>query len=151
MHNELTMSNLNSNDRFIRWQTNLRNQVSFTNNLILTISIAICGFIFNLLIKESFIIASDIKSKFRYGIILLIVSIFFGIITNISRTIDYKLTLKKIKKELEAKSNLDEIKFWKNTFGNITWFLFFSQVITLLISVICLGLSFYEIFKVKLN
>ena len=101
------MGNINSNKRFVRWQTNLRNQVSFTNNLLLTISIAICGFFFNLLIKENF----KICDIFCIGLYLLILSIFLGIITNVSRIIDFRITLNKIKKELDSKNDIENLKY----------------------------------------
>ncbi len=143
------MAIINSNDRFVRWQQNLREQVSFTNNLFIIISIGIAGFFFNLITQQDFIIGCENKFVFRSGIVLLIISILLGTLTNISRTIDFRLTLKKIKKELESGNNLDNLKYWIKTFGNITWCLFYSQMIVLVFSLILLGISFYRIYSFK--
>lgn len=134
------MSNINSNERFVRWQTNLRNQVSFTNNLLLTISIGICGFFFNLVIKEDF----TISDTFRAGIYILLLSVFLGIIANISRIIDFRLTLKKIKTEFDNKSNIEDLKYWARTFGKVTWILFYAQIASLFISLIFLSKFIYN-------
>ncbi|EKT3964538.1 hypothetical protein AAIP55_002101 [Flavobacterium psychrophilum] len=145
------MSNfkIDSSDRFVRWQTNLREQVSFTNNLFTVISVGIAGFFFNLIIQQNFIISCENKIVFRLGIILLIISILLGTLTSISRTIDFRLTLKKIKVELENGNNLDDLKYWKKTFGKLTWFFFYSQIIVLFVSLICLGISFYKLYSFK--
>lgn len=143
------MTNLNSNERFVRWQNNLRNQVSTTNNLLLLISIGVLGYFFSLISKDNFSIDCENKIIFRLGIVFLIISILIGTLTNISRTIDFKLTLKKIKKELEKDKNLEELKFWKNTFGKITWFLFYSQIVILFFSLLFLGTSLYNLYSFK--
>jgi hypothetical protein len=143
------MAMINSNDRFVRWQQNLREQVSFTNNLFILISIGIAGFFFNLITQQDFIVGCENKFAFRSGIILLIISILLGTITNVSRTIDFRLTLRKIKKELESGNNLDDLKYWIKTFENITWCLFYSQIIVLVFSLLLLGVSFYRIYSFK--
>lgn len=145
------MSNfkINSNERFVRWQSNLREQVSFTNNLFTVISVGIAGFFFNLIIQEKFVVSCEDKFVFRSGIILLIISILLGTLTSISRTIDFRLTLKKIKIELENGNNLDDLKYWKKTFGKLTWFFFYSQIIILFFSLLCLSTSFYKLYSSK--
>jgi uncharacterized integral membrane protein len=143
------MSDLNNNERFIRWQNNLRGQVSFTNNLFLLISFGLAGFFFNLISQENFIIDCKNKLTFRLGIILLIMSIILGTLMSISRTIDFRITLKKIKNELEKQNNLEDLKNWKNTFGKITWFLFYSQIIVLIFSLIFLGISVFKLYSHK--
>lgn len=95
------MSNINSADRFIRWQTNLRNQVSFTNNLLLTFSVGILGFIFNILADGKIVFDCISKHQIDIGLIFILISNVIGILTTISRIIDFRLTLKKIKLELE--------------------------------------------------
>lgn len=138
------MSNINSADRFIRWQTNLRNQVSFTNNLLLTFSVGILGFIFNILADDKMTFDCISRHQIDVGLILILFSVIIGVLTNISRIIDFRLTLKKIKLELEKEGNLDKIKWLKNTFGNITWLLFYGQILTLTIGFIYLSIGLYK-------
>jgi len=140
------MGNIKSDERFVRWQTNLRNQVSFTNNLLLTISIGICGFFFNLLTQENFKITIENKSRLCYGLFLLIMSILVGILTGLSRIIDFRLTLNKINKGLETTNDIDNLKYWSKTFGKITWFLFYSQILLLFVSLLFLFKTFYSIY-----
>jgi|SRR5690625_291108 len=144
------MSSINSNDRFIRWHSNLRQQVTFTNNLLLTISIGITGFIFNLLNNISLNLICYNKQLFKIGLILTILSITLGVLTNISRIIDFRYTLKKIKKELENETDLSKLKSIKKVFGNITWFLFYSQILTLFIGIILLSIGLFDMYNDKL-
>lgn len=145
------MSSINSDDRFIRWHSNLRKQVSFTNNLLLTISIGIAGFLFNMLNEESFILVCYNKQLIKIGLILTITSIILGVLTNFSRIIDFRLTLKKIKKELEKESDLSKLKSLKKVFGNITWVLFYSQILTLFIGIISLSIGLFDLYNDKLQ
>ncbi len=144
------MSSIDSNDRFIRWHSNLRQQVTFTNNLLLTISIGITGFIFNLLNNISLNLICYNKQLFKIGLILTILSITLGVLTNISRIIDFRYTLKKIKKELEKETDLSKLKSIKKVFGNITWFLFSSQILTLSIGLILLSIGLFDMYNDKL-
>lgn len=138
------MSNINSADRFIRWQTNLRNQVSFTNNLLLTFSVGILGFIFNILADGKIVFDCISRHQIDIGLIFILISIVIGILTTISRIIDFRLTLKKIKLELEKDGNLEKIKWLKKTFGKITWFLFYGQILSLTIGFLYISVGLYK-------
>lgn len=145
------MSLINSNDRFIRWQSHLRNQVTFTNNLLLTISIGIAGFLFNMLNGDSLNLTCHNNTVIKIGLIFTISSIVLGVITNFSRIIDFRLTLKKIKKELEKESELSNLKSLKKVFGNVTWFLFYSQILTLFIGIILLSIGLFDLYNNELG
>ena len=147
----MNISSIDSNDRFIRWHSNLRKQVTFTNNLLLTISIGITGFIFNLLNNVSLNINCHNKQLIKVGLILTILSITLGVMANISRIIDFRYTLKKIKKELEKETDLSKLKSMRKVFGNITWFLFYCQVLTLLIGIILLSVGLFSLYNDKLS
>jgi len=145
------MTSIKSEDRFVRWHSNLRQQVTFTNNLLLTISIGITGFIFNLLNTENLGLNCCNKQLIKIGLIITIISIILGVLTNISRIIDYRFTLKKIKKELEKEPDLTKLKSLKKVFGNITWFLFYSQVLTIFFGIIFLSIGLFDLYNDKLG
>mgnify|MGYP004702830613 CR=1 FL=1 len=145
------MNSINSEDRFVRWHSNLRQQVTFTNNLLLTISIGITGFIFNLLNTENLDLNCCNKQLIKIGLIITIISIILGVLANISRIIDYRFTLKKIKKELEIGTDLTKLKSLKKVFGNITWFLIYSQILSLLSGIIILSFGLFDLYSNKLG
>lgn len=140
------MSLINSDDRFTRWQSVLRQQVTFTNNLLLTISIGISGFMFGILNSKEFEIYCEEEKIIKYGLLFILISVTFGIITNFSRLIDFRLTLKKIKQELKNELISTTNKTAMKVFGNITWFLFYSQIITMTIGTIILSIGLYKIY-----
>lgn len=139
-------------ERFIRWQSILRNQLTFLNNLLLAISIGILGYLFTLLNTPTFIITGDQKLFFTLGLFLLFISVMCGIFTAFNRLLDFRATTKKIrKKQLGSKQeNLSELTELMELYGKITWFLFYSQIITLSISVFSLCIAFFEIYRDKL-
>jgi len=140
------------NDRFVRWQTILRVQVSFINNVLITISIAITGFIISLIGDPEFNLICCQKIFFTFGLLLVFASIWFGLIAAISRLKDFKTTLKKIKSEKEgiALSELEEMKELMARYGKITWFLLYSQIITLCFGTINLTIAICWIYHEKL-
>jgi len=104
----LNTQKINSNERFIRWQGILREHVTFINNLLMTIAIAVVGYLISLLNEVTFNPIDNKKILFTTGLTLTFISICLGLATTISRLLDFKATLKKIKIELEKKSS-DEL------------------------------------------
>ncbi|MGG9964487.1 hypothetical protein [Ferruginibacter sp. SUN106] len=141
-----------SNERFIRWQGVLREQVTFLNNLLLTLSIAILGFLITTLNNQFFNPIGWKKAFFSFGFILIILSALTGLFASISRLRDFRLTLMKIKNSLTDK-NLDEsnnLKQWMGIYGKLTWTLLLLQFVTFLFALIVLVISFFSIYSTKL-
>jgi flagellar biosynthesis protein FlhB len=90
------------------------------------------------------------KTIIKIGLIITISSIVLGVMTNFSRIIDFRLTLKKIKKELGKESDFSKLKSAKKVFGNITWFLFYLQILTLFIGIIMLSIGLFDLYNDKL-
>lgn len=143
---------IKSDERFVRWQTALRGQLSFLNGLILSISIGILGFLISLLKDSSFTLESCQKCFFTVGLMLIFVSIFLGLLSAFSRLMDFRTTVKKIKKEIEdaTSSELIEMKEIMKLYSNWTWILFYSQTIVLFLGIVNLTLAFCSIYKDKL-
>ncbi len=147
--NDTTKNKINSNERFVRWQNILREHVSFLNNLLLTISFGILGFIFSLLNNKNFNPNCCQKIFFTFGLLTLLFSIIFGTGTIFSRLFDFRTTLNKIKSELNNKSVTD-YKTLMKVYQKTTWCLLYLQILTLLISTVSITISLISIFNEKL-
>lgn len=143
---------MDQNERFIRWQTVLRDQLTFLNSLLLTISTGIVGFIISLLANSEFKLICCQKLFFTTGFILVLFSVLMGLCTAYSRLLDFRMTANKIRRENEGsgQSDLDELKKLMKLYGKTTWFFFYSQLITLGIGIIKLMIAFCWIYKAKL-
>ncbi len=142
---------IGSNERFIRWQGVLREQVTFLNNLLLTLSIAILGFLIIALNNQNFKPKGCEKVTFSFGFILIFLSVFMGLFAGISRLSDFRLTLQKIKTSLDKDFKESAIiKMWMEVYGKLTWTLLVLQIGTFILALILLVISFYSIFCDKL-
>lgn len=143
---------MSNDDRFVRWQSVLRDHISFVNNLFLTISVAIIGFLISMMAENEFHPLSGQKVLFTTGLIITFVSIICGFVATISRLIDFRVTLEKIKGEINGSSKGD-LKNQKNSmklYGAVTWLFLYSQIITLTLGSILLSIAFISIYNEKL-
>lgn len=143
---------INSDERFVRWQTVLRDHLTFLNNLLLTISIGVVGFLLSLLKDPSFNPVCCEKFFFTSGVILTFLSILLGIATGFSRLIDFRETVKKIKKELKGDSfsEIADLKERIGLYSKFTWWLFYFQSGFLIFGIISLLIAFCAIYGDKL-
>jgi uncharacterized membrane protein len=146
------MSDIKSSERFVRWQGVLREHITFLNNLLITIGVAIIGGLIALLEDKSFLPKGCEKIFFTTGLFLTIVSIMIGLIVALIRLHDFRLTTNKIKAELNksAKDNLDEMKEIMDFVGRATWKAFDFQVYVLLLASLSLSIAFLMIYNDKL-
>ena len=141
---------INSNDRFVRWQTVLRDQLSFLNNLLLTISIGIFGFLLSLLNTLDFMPVCMEKFFFTVGLLSISLSILFGIGTAYSRLMDYRWTVKKIATELKGVAGLSQLKKLMKRYEKLTWCVFHLQIISFALSILFLLIAFAVFYSEKL-
>ena len=106
------------------WREIQRNQLNTSSNIIFTFSATIIGFTINYLLKKDTSICESTKFLFIISIIILLISILFYLIFNISRLTDYTKTAR----YLSTNMSFEEIgtKTW--LFGKITWYSFFLQI-----------------------
>jgi hypothetical protein len=143
----------NYKSRFNRWHDKQIDLLTFSINLVFTITIAIYGFIFNHNDHCFFIKLVCGFSMFKISIVFLTLSLVFGFIALIARLNDFRLTKNTIKyrrrifeldnniKFLSCKKNkIDEIKTnlkcsssLSKVFGYITWISFYLQFTSLII------------------
>ncbi|HZK92693.1 MAG TPA: hypothetical protein VFC67_00695 [Prolixibacteraceae bacterium] len=166
-HSELSDKELaelkNYKERFSKWQSKQIDLLTFCNNFIFTISIAISGFIlahqdmpiFNgKLICGKYNLAHS--TLFLFAIIATL-----GIIALITRTNDFRLTTRITKArrrvfELDndisyedaeeseisnQKKILSNLKYWSKILGNTMWILFYLQITLLLLTIWLIVLS----------
>ncbi|CAG5015582.1 MULTISPECIES: hypothetical protein [Bacteroidota] len=147
------------NERFIRWQEKQIALLTFSINLLFTISIASVGLIINNFDKPIF------KEKYAWGYILpqtvafiITISSIFGIVALFCRLFDFRLTKTIIRKrillfkvkneikyenceELTQKKLNDKIKSlncFTKYLGKATWCFFILQAVTFVIALILL-------------
>lgn len=142
-------------ERFIRWQNKQIDLLTFCINLNFTLSVAICGFIIANLDKPIF---KDKTICGNYPLIktalyLIATATTVGILALITRLNDFRLTKKiiqtrrrifELKNEIQyedyEETDIEKLKtqknnliFWTTILGKVTWFLFYAQMILLLI------------------
>lgn len=135
--------------RFVRWQTVLRDQLTFLNSLLLTISTGIVGFIISLLANPEFSLICCQKIFFTSGFILTFISILMGLLTAFNRLLDFRTTVKKIKNEIAGSTQQDlvELKNSMDIYGKATWFFFYLQLISIGLGIMHLMIAFCWIYK----
>ena len=143
---------ISSDERFVRWQTVLREHMTYMNSLLLTISIGVVGFLLTLLKERYFNPVSCGKLFFTIGLISSFFSILIGIVTGYSRLKDFRATVQKIRAErMENKLEvIDDLARLSDLYGRTTWNLFYSQIITIGLGLISLLIAFIIIYSEKL-
>ncbi len=143
---------IGSDERFVRWQAILANHVSFVNNLFLTISIAIVGSLISVLGESEFEPICVSKLFFTAGLFTIFVSTVFGFAVTISRLVDFRKTVKKIKSEANgsSKTELHEQKEQMKLYGKITWCSLYIQIGTMILGSLLLAAAFISIYNDKL-
>ncbi|MDD2307304.1 MAG: hypothetical protein PHP53_21545 [Prolixibacteraceae bacterium] len=141
---------INSNERFVRWQTVLRDQLSFLNSLLLTISIGILGFLLSLLKTPDFMPVCMEKFFFTAGLLSISMSILLGIATAYTRLMDYRKTVKKIGTELKRGAGLSQLKKLMKLYEKLSWCIFHLQIISFGLSILFLLTAFCVFYSEKL-
>jgi hypothetical protein len=147
------------NDRFVRWQEKQIALLTFSINLLFTLSVASVGLIINNFDKALF----DNKSAWGYSLpkitaFIITVSAIFGILALFCRLFDFQYTTKTVRKrmilfkvknkikyenckEITQKELEDKIKnlaCWTKILGKATWCFFILQTITFFIAILLL-------------
>jgi hypothetical protein len=113
------------NERFIRWQKTAHEQLSFTLNFILTLTIAALGYIFALLKDKEFIPSSCARYSLIVSLLCLSTAAVCGMWCTINRLRDVQGTARKLRKAQNAPSSRE-----LRIMGKRTWKLFYTQLWT---------------------
>ncbi len=144
------MDNKNS---FIRWQGITINQLAFTTNLIFTITIAVIGFLVSIITKDSFVLSCVEKYFYTIGFAVLIISFISGIVINLTRLYDYRLTAKTAREEEEADPNsikLEALRSRTKILGKATWIILWIQLISFGLGILSSVITFFIHYSDKL-
>ncbi len=143
---------MSSNEKYIRWQGITLNQVTFVINLLLGLATATLGFSVSLLKDEKFIPAGKVKCLFTFALLSQLISLLFGIIAVISRTLDFRYTARiaRITKKFEERESVKSTRLRVKRLGKTTWFSFWVQISSFLLGVLSLIISILIIYSDKL-
>lgn len=127
---------------YSKWENHRISQLSFINNLVIGLSIALIGFVFDF-IKPSNIIFNCIQKFLIWiGVLLIIASVIIGLLVAINRLEDFRLTAK-IARNRE-KNNRENIQADRNVakiMGKKTWNGFVWQIVTFGVSFLCFSIT----------
>lgn len=139
-------------ERIVRWQTVLREHVTYTNNLFLTLSIGTLGYLLSLLRSNEFNLYCTEKFFFTSGFIMISLSIILGFGTIFSRLTDFRTTVKKIKLDLANSDQFGslEMKRLMDIYGCVTWAFLYGQFFTFAIAEILIFSAFIFMYSDKL-
>jgi hypothetical protein len=117
---------------FVRWQSIAIGQLTYAANLILGLSIAALGFQITLLLPDRFRPSACQKYAFLLSMLLLALSIIFGLWLVINRLRDFRATetAARMREEGESGVKIEPYRVLYRRLGAITWRLFWWQVST---------------------
>ena len=131
MENKTSDANTSSRDelvnkeRFVRWQRLAIDQLGFTLNFVLTLTIAALGYIFALLKDKEFIPSCVAKYSLILSLLSLAIAAICGMWCTINRLRDVQGTARRIRKTEGAPSSRE-----LRVMGKRTWKLFYAQLVT---------------------
>ncbi|MDR8394294.1 hypothetical protein NC796_24310 [Aliifodinibius sp. S!AR15-10] len=138
-------------EKFKRWQEKSLKQLTYTINLFLGFSIAILGFEFSLLFKNSFSPICFEKFAFSASIFALIASAILGSVCVVNRLIDFRITAQITRKKDKNNSDgIDDLRNKSNKLGNRTWAIFWGQIALFGLGTILLVTSLLFYFSSKI-
>jgi hypothetical protein len=143
---------MNKNGSFLRWQTISINQLGFTSNLIFTVNLAILGFLVSNTMDINFILKCEGKAFFTFGLIILILSFLTGIIINLTRISDFRLTARaaRLREKDESDSRLEKLRQTTKFLGKLTWIIFIVQLSSFGLGLISVFISIAILYSEKL-
>lgn len=119
-------------DRHIRWQGYALEQLTFSLNLFIGLSVGSLAFGITLIRDEAFELSGFPKRAFGIGLVALAVSTVLGCFAVASRLWDFRSTARKVRSDdegdPEGESGLH--KYRSALLGRMTWVLFSLQLVT---------------------
>ena len=115
---------------FIRWQSIMITQLTYSVNLILGLAVGVLGFQLALLLNDKFNPIAWQKCAFSISMFLLVLSVALGIWCAINRLRDFRATAKAARTREEGKP-AEDIQPYRDLYkklGEKTWCLFWWQI-----------------------
>ena len=131
------------NQRYNRCQGYAIAQTSVAVALLSALSIAGLGTSLSLLQNKEFVAALHYKFTFAATFVLFFACIFCSCTTVISRTLDFRITARKVRKQSDPGYDKPLTIFWltSKTYGKLTWFFLWSACLTFAIASATLVIS----------
>ena len=134
---------MNDNDSFQRWQETSLKQLGFTTNLILTINTAVLVYLIDQISSPQFCILGNPKIFYTGGFFILGISFVLGIVINITRLYDFRITAKIARNKSNSQdNNIESLRTKAEKLGKTTWVILIIQVTTFGLGLIAEILSF---------
>ena len=133
---------MNKKSTYDKWENHRIAQLSFINNLVIGLSVALIGYVFNFIEPSNIIFNCTQKFFIWIGTLLNIFSVAIGIFVAINRLKDFRLTAK-IARDREKK-NRETIQADRNEskiIGKKTWNGFVWQIVAFGISFLCFAIT----------
>ena len=114
-------------DSYLRWQKIALVQLGYVINLILTLSGAVLAFAVKAMMESKAPLPTCAHFMFHASILILGISVWSSLVANVTRALDFRYTRKaayaRWKNRPEHNSHHDKA----NSFGELTWWLFYCQ------------------------
>jgi hypothetical protein len=125
-----------------KWENHRISQLSYINNLVIGLSVALIGYVFDF-IKPSNIIFNCIQKFFFWiGVLLIIASVIIGLLVAINRLEDFRLTAKIARsREKNNRENIQADRNEAKIIGKKTWDGFVWQIVTFGISFLSFSIT----------
>lgn len=116
------------NGSFNRWQAVTIGQLTYTVNLVLGFAVAALGFQVTLLLNDKFVPVSWQRCAFLLSLLLLMVSVLFGIAVVINRLRDFRETMNAAQARENGSIDVEKHRAVYRRLGQRTWWLFWWQL-----------------------
>ena len=124
---------------YLKWQDIRITQLGYANNLIIALAIALLGFTIKFIQTEDLILSNFQKVLFWIICALIIISIGLGIFVVLNSLEDFKLTAQIARKrETNERDGIENDRLDSKKLGKKTWNCFIWQIVTFLVSFLCL-------------
>ena len=129
-----------ASERFIRWQAYTISQLTFALNLFLGLSVGLLAFVVTLLRDETFLLTGLPKLAFFLCLFALCISFISGCGAVISRLLDFRFTARKIRSDEKGDPDDESgvYRYRSKYLGYLTWRLFWTELFSFIIGVLCL-------------
>ena len=129
--------------RYIRWQGLAIAQFSVAVALISGLSVAGLGLGLSLLQNKEFLLPSPLKPYYAASLALLLCAAFLSCAAVVTRTLDFRLTARKVRKDTKPTYDKPLTIFWASAdgYGRATWCLFWGSCVTFTVGVVLLVVS----------
>lgn len=126
---------------YLKWQDIRITQLGYANNLIIALAVALFGFTIKFIQTEDLILSNFQKVLFWIICALIIISVGLGIYVVLNRLEDFKLSAQIARKrETNKRDGIENDRLKSERLGNITWNIFIWQIVTFIVSFLCLFL-----------